>query len=152
MKKNIVTSLIVLIIIGIAWFFIYNKNLKSQSDNINKLATMNKFTKNGIQIEILKEGTGAVAKNGDTVAVHYVGTLENSVKFDSSVDRGIPFEFHLGAGQVIQGWEIGVEGMKVREKRKLIIPSELAYGQNGVGNVIPPNATLIFEVELLGVK
>ncbi|MFH1392984.1 MAG: FKBP-type peptidyl-prolyl cis-trans isomerase [Patescibacteria group bacterium] len=108
--------------------------------------------KQGVQIEILKEGTGAVAKNGDTVSVHYVGVLENGTKFDSSVDRGVPFEFPLGAGKVIPGWDIGVEGMKIGEVRKLTIPSELAYGPSGAGNVIPPNATLIFEVQLLDIK
>ena len=111
-----------------------------------------KMNKQGVEIEILKEGTGAIAKKGDTVSVHYVGVLENGTKFDSSVDRGTPFEFSLGAGQVIPGWDIGVEGMKIGETRKLIIPSELAYGPNGAGNAIPPNATLIFEVQLLGVK
>ncbi len=110
------------------------------------------MNKQGVQIEILKEGAGAVAKNGDKVSVHYVGVLENGTKFDSSVDRGVPFEFTLGAGQVIPGWDIGVEGMKVGEKRKLTIPSLLAYGERGAGGVIPPNATLIFEVELLGIK
>jgi FKBP-type peptidyl-prolyl cis-trans isomerase len=78
--------------------------------------------------------------------------LENGTKFDSSVDRGTPFEFSLGAGRVIPGWDIGVEGMKVGEVRKLTIPSELAYGASGAGNAIPPNATLIFEVQLLGIK
>jgi len=110
------------------------------------------MNKQGVEIEILKEGAGAVAKNGDIVSVHYTGTLENGTKFDSSVDRGVPFEFTLGAGQVIPGWDIGVEGMKVGEKRKLTIPSLLAYGERGAGGVIPPNAALIFEVELLGIK
>ncbi|MDP3004005.1 MAG: FKBP-type peptidyl-prolyl cis-trans isomerase, partial [Candidatus Azambacteria bacterium] len=87
-----------------------------------------------------------------TVSVHYVGVLENGTKFDSSVDRGTPFEFSLGVGQVIPGWDIGVEGMKVGEARRLTIPSELAYGSSGAGNAIPPNATLIFEVQLLGIK
>jgi len=105
-----------------------------------------------VEIEILKEGTGAIAKKGDTVSVHYVGVLENGAKFDSSVDRGTPFEFTLGSGQVIPGWDIGVEGMKIGETRKLTIPPELAYGSSGAGSTIPPNATLIFQVELLGIK
>lgn len=150
MNKIIIITM--LIIIGIVGVFIYNKNQKSQSDKINNLENMNKLIKNGVQIEIIKEGTGEVAKNGNTVAVHYVGTLENGTKFDSSIDRGSPFEFNLGSGQVIPGWEIGVEGMKIGEKRRLTIPSELAYGQRGAGGAIPPNATLIFEVELLGIK
>lgn len=154
MNKNIIIFLAALVTIGVAGFLIYNKNQnsKSGSDKINNSVNMTKFTKNGVQVEILKVGTGAVSKNGDTVAVHYIGTLENGVKFDSSVDRGTPFEFNLGAGQVIPGWEIGVEGMKIGEKRKLIIPSELGYGERGAGSAIPPNAILIFEVELLGIK
>ncbi|MEK7197926.1 MAG: FKBP-type peptidyl-prolyl cis-trans isomerase [Patescibacteria group bacterium] len=148
MSKNIIIILAILFIAGIAGFFVYNKNQTPQQGAI--INTM--MNKNGVQIEVLKVGTGVVAKNGDTVTVHYVGTLENGVKFDSSIDRGIPFEFHLGAGQVIPGWEIGVEGMKVGEKRKLIIPSKLAYGERGAGNTIPPNAILIFEVELLNIK
>ncbi len=142
MNKSKIIALavaIILIVIGIAMAV----DLKLNNQKMNK---------QGVQIEILKEGAGAVAKNGDIVSVHYVGTLENGTKFDSSVDRGVPFEFTLGAGQVIPGWEIGVEGMKVGEKRKLTIPSLLAYGERGAGNVIPPNATLIFEVELLGIK
>ena len=99
----------------------------------------------------LKEGDGLVANSGDAVVVHYVGTLENGKQFDSSVDRGVPFEFQLGVGQVISGWDQGVVGMKVGGKRKLIIPPELAYGDRDLG-VIPPNSTLIFQVELLQVK
>ena len=153
MKKNITIGLAALVIIGITVFFIgYNKNQEQQSDKINNLASMNKFVKNGVQVEILKEGTGIEAKNSNVVAVHYTGILENGAKFDSSVDRGIPFEFTLGAGQVIRGWDIGVEGMKAGEKRKLTIPPDLAYGSRGAGGVIPPNATLIFEVELLAIK
>jgi FKBP-type peptidyl-prolyl cis-trans isomerase len=97
-------------------------------------------------------GTGEVATAGKNTTVHYTGWLENGKKFDSSVDRGQPFSFPLGAGRVIQGWEEGVQGMKVGGKRKLTIPSDLGYGSRGAGGVIPPNATLIFDVELLGVK
>jgi FKBP-type peptidyl-prolyl cis-trans isomerase len=101
-------------------------------------------------------GTGAEAASGNNVSVHYTGWLqqpdgEKGKKFDSSVDRGSPFGFRLGAGQVIRGWDEGVAGMKVGGKRTLIIPSELGYGARGAGGVIPPNATLIFDVELLGV-
>ena len=96
----------------------------------------------GLEIKVLKEGTGdQEAKSGDFVKVHYTGTLEDGTKFDSSVDRGEPFEFTLGVGQVIQGWDQGVAGMKIGEKRKLTIPSELGYGASGAGNLIPPNAT-----------
>lgn len=97
-------------------------------------------------------GTGDVAVAGKTVSVHYTGWLENGKKFDTSVDRNQPFSFPLGAGRVIKGWDEGVEGMKVGGKRKLTIPANLGYGARGAGGVIPPNATLIFDVELLGVK
>lgn len=97
-------------------------------------------------------GTGEVAVAGKTVNVHYTGWLENGKKFDSSVDRGQPFSFPLGAGRVIKGWDEGVQGMKIGGKRKLTIPSDLGYGSRGAGGVIPPNATLIFDVELLGVR
>jgi FKBP-type peptidyl-prolyl cis-trans isomerase len=103
-------------------------------------------------IEDLRQGTGAEAKAGNNVSVHYVGTLTDGKKFDSSRDRNRPFNFSLGAGQVIQGWDRGVAGMKVGGLRKLTIPPHLGYGARGAGGVIPPNATLIFEVELLGVS
>lgn len=97
-------------------------------------------------------GTGAEAKTGDAVSVHYVGTLADGTKFDSSRDRGEPFTFTLGAGEVISGWEQGILGMKVGGTRNLVIPPSLAYGAQGAGGVIPPNATLVFEVELLEIK
>src|SRR5690349_3228289 len=97
-------------------------------------------------------GTGDEATAGKSVKVHYTGTFEDGRTFDSSVPRGEPFTFRLGAGQVIKGWDQGVAGMKVGGKRKLTIPSDLAYGSRGAGGVIPPDTTLIFEVELLGVS
>lgn len=109
-------------------------------------------TKSGLKYIEQQEGTGAAAKAGDTVEVHYTGWLKDGTKFDSSRDRGKPFTFPLGAGRVIKGWDEGVAGMKVGGKRKLIIPPELAYGKKGAGNVIPPDAELTFEVELLKIK
>lgn len=124
-------------------------NKEVQSENIikpNKEETMK------LVIDVLKEGSGEqVTKAGDNISVHYTGTLENGTKFDSSVDRGKPFSFTVGAGEVIKGWDQGLLSMKVGEKRKLTIPSDLGYGPRGAGNVIPPNATLIFEVELISI-
>ena len=105
-----------------------------------------------LNIEDSKVGTGAEAVAGKSVTVHYTGWLTNGTKFDSSKDHGQPFTFQLGAGQVIKGWDQGVAGMKVGGVRKLTIPPSLAYGANGAGGVIPPNATLVFEVELRGVN
>ena len=108
-------------------------------------------TGSGLTIEDTALGEGAAAAPGRTVSVHYSGWLAGGRKFDSSRDRGEPFEFELGAGQVIPGWDEGVQGMKVGGKRTLTIPPHLGYGARGVGNAIPPNATLVFEVELLSV-
>ncbi len=111
-----------------------------------------RVTASGLKITELNLGDGAEAAAGQTVVVHYRGTLENGKQFDASYDRVTPFSFPLGAGRVIKGWDEGVVGMKVGGKRKLVIPPDLAYGSRGAGGVIPPNATLTFEVELLDVK
>lgn len=109
-------------------------------------------TKSGLKYVDKVVGAGAQPKTGQTVRVHYTGWLTDGKKFDSSVDRGQPFEFVIGVGQVIKGWDEGVSTMKVGSKRKLIIPSNLAYGKTGAGNSIPPDSTLVFDVELLGIN
>ena len=108
-------------------------------------------TPTGLTIEDVVVGEGAAAAAGQQVTVHYTGWLTNGTKFDSSKDRNDPFVFPLGAGRVIKGWDEGVQGMKIGGKRKLTIPPALGYGARGAGGVIPPNSTLVFEVELLGV-
>jgi len=151
MKKILIVLLtLVLLVVLINWSKNYktNKIMEPISDNNEQIKTED----NELKIETLNEGEGVAAKNGDNVFVHYIGTLEDGTKFDSSIDRGVPFDFNLGASQVIKGWDLGVLGMKVGEKRKLIIPSNLAYGENGIPGAIPPNAVLIFEVELLEIK
>jgi len=107
------------------------------------------MTDSGLKYEDMAEGNGAEAAAGQRVSVHYTGWLTDGSKFDSSVDRNDPFQFALGAGMVIRGWDEGVQGMKVGGKRKLTIPPNLGYGAQGAGGVIPPNATLVFDVELL---
>lgn len=109
-------------------------------------------TQSGLRYVDVQPGTGNAPKTGQRVTVHYTGTLEDGTKFDSSVDRGQPFTFTIGIGQVIRGWDEGVATMKEGGKRKLIIPASLGYGAKGAGNVIPPNATLLFDVELIKVE
>jgi len=111
-----------------------------------------KITDSGLKYQDKTIGEGDVAQAGQRVSVHYTGWLEDGTKFDSSKDRNTPFDFNLGAGQVIRGWDEGVAGMQVGGERKLTIPSDLGYGAAGAGGVIPPNATLIFDVELLGIS
>jgi len=111
-----------------------------------------KITDSGLKYDVLTTGEGEVASAGQRVTVHYTGWLTTGEKFDSSVDRDDPFQFNLGARQVIAGWDEGVAGMQVGEKRKLTIPAQLGYGTAGAGGVIPPNATLIFDVELIAVS
>ncbi|MDD4661687.1 MAG: FKBP-type peptidyl-prolyl cis-trans isomerase [Candidatus Pacebacteria bacterium] len=152
-KKDLIKNLILLFIFIFLMFFVVqffskeNSSLKEVQEPLNN----NSNEMKNVEIEILKEGTGEVSKVGDTLSVHYVGTFEDGEKFDSSVDRGEPFEFVLGANRVIQGWEQGMLGMKVGEKRKLFVPYELGYGEEGA-YIIPPRTNLIFEVELLEIK
>lgn len=142
-KASIIIIIILVILAGGFFYFMQPKNANS-----NQPAPENQ----GLKIETLQEGSGEAAKTGDKVTVNYVGTLEDGTKFDSSIDRGQPFPFKLGEGGIIQGWEIGVLGMKVGEKRKLTIPPDLAYGAEGRPPVIPPNSTLIFEIDLLKIN
>lgn len=124
-------------------------NTNSQ-ENTNQIEEETPETTNEVTVEILKQGTGsATTKPGDTIKVHYTGTLADGTKFDSSLDRNEPFSFTLGSGQVIEGWDQGLLGMKLGEKRKLTIPPSLGYGDQAMGDQTPANSTLIFEVELL---
>lgn len=147
--KNIILSIVLaLIVVSLIYYFgFYEKKPIVEENNNTIMANEDK-----LKIEILKEGTGSAIANNSMAIVHYTGTLLDGTKFDSSLDRGQPFSFKLGAGQVIAGWDQGVLGMKVGEKRKLTIAPELAYGATGAGGIIPPNATLIFEVELLEIQ
>jgi FKBP-type peptidyl-prolyl cis-trans isomerase FkpA len=156
MKKN--TWIAVGISLAVIGFFFFGGDIATffttgqiGSANVVQSGSVNNPQGGTLIIQDETVGTGAVAENGDVLTVNYVGTLTDGTKFDSSIDRGTPFQFTLGAGQVIQGWEQGFVGMKVGGKRKLIIPPSLAYGANQVGP-IPPNSTLIFEVELLKVQ
>lgn len=145
---NKIFAVIIILLVGLFgyWFFVSNAKPDSKPDT----KPMQKFTE--LKVEDILVGTGVEVKSGDTVVMHYTGTLVDGTKFDSSVDRGQPFETQIGVGRVIKGWDQGVPGMKVGGKRKLFIPSALAYGERGAGGVIGPNADLIFEVELLGIK
>ena len=144
--QKILISLAILIIFASTTYYATNK--QKNINDFDGYTNMN----NNLKIEDLKIGDGLEAQNGKIVTVNYVGKLLDGKKFDSSYDRNQPFSFTLGAGQVIQGWEQGILSMKIGGERKLTIPPEMAYGESGVPNVIPPNATLIFEVELLDVK
>jgi FKBP-type peptidyl-prolyl cis-trans isomerase len=160
----IITILLVLVLFfGASWLMQENDRKETQDEITNQEEEIENIIKDvnmdkkELQIEVLQEGQGEEAVNGKTVAVHYTGVLEDGTKFDSSLDRGTPFEFTLGTGMVIQGWDQGVLGMKIGEKRRLTVPSDLAYGDRGIvlpdGTVlIPGGATLIFEVELLEFK
>jgi len=159
------TIISIIIVIGLVVMAVSSPSVKMSEDDIDytiepveditineQETTMTQENQNGLITEILKEGSGDLAVAGKNVSVHYTGTLVDGTVFDSSVERGQPFSFLLGGGQVIAGWDQGVAGMKVGEKRRLTIPSDLAYGNGGIPGVIPGGATLVFEVELLAVN
>jgi len=151
--KNILKAgvfLLALIILVI--FYLASGNINDTSEeNENQNAGLEGGV-DELKIEDILEGVGSEVKNGDTISVHYTGTLVDGTKFDSSLDRNEPFSFTLGEGAVIAGWDKGILGMKTGGKRRLIIPPQLAYGEEGAGSDIPPNSTLIFEVELLDIE
>lgn len=158
MAKTIISLLVVGLIV-VAGLYLYRHKKMDQGQNNIQQAQTQPTAQQGqpasvseLKKEDIKVGSGAEAVSGKMVSVHYTGWLTDGKKFDSSVDRGQPFTFTLGAGQVIRGWDEGVAGMKVGGKRKLTIPPAMAYGDAGAGGVIPPNATLVFDVELLDVK
>jgi peptidylprolyl isomerase len=154
-NQRIVIIVVALLVIAAVVYFAFLRGTPSSSSPTSSPSTSSEnmvTTASGLQYEDLVVGTGPEAGAGDAVSVDYTGWLEDGTKFDSSLDRGVPFEFTLGQGNVIKGWDEGVAGMKVGGKRRLIIPPDLGYGASGAGGVIPPNATLIFEVELLEIK
>jgi len=163
-KTSILIIAVILIIIVVGIYFLFQPKAKiSQSkQNVNSnpignsagISTDNSTSYiQGMKIEILKQGTGEGAKVGDNVVVNYTGTLTDGTKFDSSLNPGrTPFPFTLGVSSVIQGWQLGVAGMKVGEKRRLTIPPELGYGSQGAAGVIPPNATLMFDIDMLSIN
>ncbi len=152
-KSDFVILVIGIFILGVASLFIFHitDNFLPAKQAEPETKMDNATDTKGLKIEDIKVGTGKEVKSGDTVVINYTGTLQNGTKFDSSYDRGQPFETQIGTGQVIKGWDLGVVGMKVGGKRKLIIPPDLGYGAQSVGS-IPPNSTLIFEVELIDIK
>lgn len=131
--------------------FAFSMTISANAEEKKKMSDV-QTTESGLQYVIVEEGTGDKAVDGKKVKVHYSGKLEDGTEFDSSYKRGQPIEFTLGAGQVIKGWDEGIALMKVGDKRQLIIPPELGYGAAGAGNVIPPNAVIIFDVELVDVE
>ncbi|XOB41081.1 MAG: FKBP-type peptidyl-prolyl cis-trans isomerase [Candidatus Nealsonbacteria bacterium] len=148
---NKIIIIVALIVIASILYF-SSRNKPQEQDIVNTGLESNVFEIQEMKVQVLKEGSGEEVKNNEVATVHYTGWLEDGTKFDSSVDKNVPFSFTIGTGYVIKGWDLGVFGMKVGEKRKLTIPSELGYGEGGAGSVIPAGAALIFEIELLSIK
>ena len=155
MQKSIIIIVVVIALIVLIWgaYFLLKGSNQTATDKQETATTdsKNTFQIQGMKVQVLREGSGPAAKDGDAVTVHYLGTLASGTKFDSSYDRNAPFTFVLGKGRVIKGWDLGVAGMKVGEKRMLTIPPELAYGETGF-LTIPKSATLTFQVELLKIN
>lgn len=158
MNRKIIIVIIILILLGVGVYFLPKSEDNPSKVNLSPAPSQNDATGSAkpnsqLKIEDLKLGTGsAEVKSGDTVVMNYTGTLANGTKFDSSYDRNEPLETQIGVGAVIKGWDQGIPGMKVGGKRRLTIPSDLGYGASGSGDKIPPNSTLIFDVELLQIK
>lgn len=151
---SIVIILVLLLAVALAiYFYVANSNKQAvvPTTTQNQQNSNNVSMIQGMKVEILKQGSGQAVKKGDNATVHYMGTLPDGLQFDSSIERNAPFTFKVGEGNVIKGWDLGVEGMKVGEKRKLTIPSELAYGERGFA-IIPPSVALTFEIELLKIN
>ncbi len=151
-KKIILIIVLIFILIVVLLFFAIIKKEKRKEEAIKIEKTQKQLAHPELLIEDIDPGKGKIAKEGDTASVHYIGKLEDGTIFDNSYEKGRPLTFTLGQGRVIQGWEIGIEGMREGGKRKLTIPPELGYGESGVRGMIPPNSTLIFEVELIKIK
>ena len=159
MNKNILIALVIILIVvaaGAIYFSLPKKNNNmTQTTNSSDQSATN-FDIQGMKVEILKQGTGEGAKAGDNISVNYTGTLTDGTKFDSSVDPSFghvaPFPYTLGNNQVIQGWELGLLGMKVGEERKLTIPPELAYGAQSPSSLIPANSTLVFDITMVSIN
>lgn len=171
MSKVVIILVVAVIVIGGIWWFMNRKGGEAssgaQSDSAasaesapaglpssgeRAASDSSQVGEGGLKVEYLQIGKGATVKKGSTVTVHYTGTLTSGVKFDSSRDRGEPFSFVVGAGQVIAGWDQALLGKRVGDKLRVTIPPELGYGARGAGSAIPPNATLVFEIEVLKVK
>lgn len=150
--KIFITIVVTLIILGVVFYLLYQYDQGIKEEEISNISNLEQTMSENFIVETLEEGEGdQVAKVGDKLFMRYRGTLEDGIEFDSNLE-GDPFNFTLGEGKVIQGWDQGLLDMKVGEKRKLTIPPEMGYGEVGAGDVIPPNATLIFEVELVSIN